>query len=435
MLKYLLVLLVWYVPNMMRFQVAIPIPGMNLLNLLFLACVLSYYVSKKKFPTPSPKAPLRGYLYFFWFVSFLALINAAMLGHKPNTIEDWIFYKNHVFYMCLYFLVFYAVRDWKVMNWVYWATIVTVAVAGLQAVVQAQAIGATSYSTGARVSGPFGYGWQLANFAGAFYAQYAPLIFCEMMYQKDRRIQAAMAAAFGVTVMGLFFTYSRKSYYALAAALTLVSATVNKKALLFIAVALVTFPLWAPQSAVERLFSEPEEPTAQAAVGAEAPGQDESTRSRFILWQGAVDMLADYPLGIGLERFKHHIGQYSVYSNLDAHNYYVLVLAEMGPLGEVAFLLLVFMTYLEGGRLWRVARTPRERALAAGFKGCMLSFMIINTFGSAFNFGIAMGNLWILAALVSRARIMIEQEEAQARQQARQQARVADAAAARPGAA
>jgi O-antigen ligase len=404
-LRASLVAIVLFMPNMLRFPFT-PLPGLNLLNILFIVALVMFVRAKRQFPDPSVRAPIRGYIWFFWIVSTIAMLNAWVLGDLPASFEDVVFLKNHIFYMLLYFLYFHAVRDRKTLDQVYWAIIVVTAVAGLEAMRQAASIGATSYSVGARVSGPFGQDWTASNTAGVFYAQFAPVIFSEFLYQKDLRLRILLGGAFAITVLGLFVTYSRKSYYALAAACALVGASASKLVLIGIAAAVLTFPLWAPESAVQRLQgSEEEKAEAGGAI-------DESTESRFILWAGAMQMWKDYPMGVGLERFKHHIGNYSVYSHLDAHNYYVLVLAEMGPLGLLAYLLMILMMYREGSRLAKVAKTPRDKALAGGFRGAMVAFMIANSFGSAFNFGIIMGNLWALAALVSRARLMIEQADA-----------------------
>lgn len=401
MLMYMLVVLVAFMPNMRRFQFT-PLPGVNLLNIFFVIALILFFAAKPKFTDPPRSAPLRNYLFFFWLVSLMAMLNGMIRGDVPASLNDIIFFKNHVFYMGLYFLYFHAVRDRKTLDWIYWALIIVTAVAGLQAVRQYMALGATSYSTGARVSGPFGHGWQSSNTAGVFYAQYAPIIFGELLYQKRKFLKLGLAGAMAITVLGLFYTYSRKSYYALAAGVMLMGASASKAVLVVIASVVLSFPVWAPDSAVERLLgSEEQQETGE---------KDESTESRYVLWEGAIAMWQDNPMGVGLERFKHHIGSYSPISNLDAHNYYVLVLAEMGPLGEFAYLLMIFMMYREGSKLAKVARSAREKALASGFKGAMVAFIIANTFGSAFNFGDMMGNLWVLTALVSRMRCMIEGE-------------------------
>lgn len=400
-LMCILVVLPLFMPNMRRFSFT-PLPGVNLLNIFFVVALVLFFSARGQFRDPPRAAPLRPYLFFFWFVSLMAMINAWIQGDKPASIDDIIFYKNHVFYMGLYFLYFHAVRDRKTLEWVWWALVVVTAVAGLQAVRQYMSLGASAYSTGARVSGPFGEGWEQSNTAGVFYAQYAPIVLAELIYQKRKLLKLGLLGAFIITVMGLFYTYSRKSYYALAAGAVLMGASASKLLMICITAVILSFPVWAPDSAVQRLLGTQEEK--------ETGAKDESTESRYILWEGAMNMWQEHPLGVGLERFKHHIGSYSTISNLDAHNYYVLVWAEMGPLGEVAYLLMVFMMWREGAKLAKVARTPREKAVASAYRGGMLAFIIANTFGSAFNFGDMMGNLWVLTGLVSRLRFMIEDE-------------------------
>ena len=415
-LGYCLVLLVLFMPNMRRFTFT-PLPGLNLLNIFFLVIVWAYYSARPHFTGPPRAAPISKYIFFFWFASFIALMNAMLLSEKPASIDEVVFFKNHIFYMGLYVVFFHAMRNRKMVDQVYWAIIVVTAVAGLQAVRQYMSIGATGYSTNARVSGPFGETWHNANMAGVFYAQFASVIFAELVFQRNKLLKLGLLGGFLITVMGLFYTYSRKSYYALAAATMLMGASASKALLIIILGVVGTFPVWAPDSAVERIMGNPEEKLQPPRVNKEGEEQsmDESTESRFILWEGAMKMWGDHPMGVGFERFKHYIGQYSPISNLDAHNYYVLVLAEMGPLGEFAFLLMVFMMYREGSKLAKVAKTPREKALAIGHRGAMLSMVIANTFGSAFNFGDMMGNMWVLTALVSRMRCIIEDEAAEAR--------------------
>jgi len=403
-LDFFLVLMVVVMPNLRRFSFSI-LPGLNLLNILFMFVL--YFMHKEATERadkrPSPSAPAGGYMLFFWVVSFMAMINAMLFSEVSASMNDVIFYKNHIFYMGLYFVYFHAVRTRRSLDLVYWTLIIVTAIAGLEAVRQRMSFGGSGYSTGVRVSGPFGAGWENSNVAGVFYAQFASIIFAEMLFQKKKLLKLGLLGGFIIAVMGLFYTYSRKAYYAFAAAAVLMGATVSKWVLVVITAVVLTFPLWAPESAVERLMGNAEEKADHA-------GPDESTESRYILWAGAMSMWQDHPVGVGLERFKHYIGQYSPISNLDAHNYYVLVFAEMGPLGEFAYLLMVFMMYREGAKLGKVARTPREKALASGFRGTMVSYIICNTFGSAFNFGEMMGNLWVLAGLVSRMRLMIEQE-------------------------
>mgnify|MGYP001391775273 CR=1 FL=1 len=74
---------------------------------------------------------------------------------------------------------------------------------------------------------------------------------------------------------------------------------------------------------------------------------------------GFVASAAKYHwFGIGANRFKSEIGNYSRYSGKDAHNYYVLTLAETGWQGLLSLLWLVWAMWRLGGRLSRAAFDP-----------------------------------------------------------------------------
>jgi hypothetical protein len=406
--------MVLFMPNMRRFPFT-PAPGINILNILFIFTIIIWFFNKKnkQLNQKESSSPLGLYIILFLAASFFSFLNAIFSSDTPGSLDDFVFFKNHLFYISLYFLYFHIVNDRKTLNYVYWAIIIVTAIAGLETVYQHLSIGVSGYSVSARVSGPFGHSWHSANTAGVFFAQFIPVIFSEIFYQRDKILRLGLLGSIIIAVLGLFYTYSRKSYYALAAAIVLISSGVSKTGLIIVSTIILSFPLWAPSSVVERLNgSETEVPVVKQKSNGEQieTTMDESTTSRFILWEGAMLMWNEYPMGVGLERFKSHIGKYCDISNMDAHNYYVLVLAEMGLFGEITFIFMLFMMYREGVKLTKVAKSPREKALANGFKGALLALIIANTFGSAFNFGNMMGNFWVLTALVSRMRILIDEE-------------------------
>src|SRR3546814_15238544 len=108
-----------------------------------------------------------------------------------------------------------------------------------------------------------------------------------------------------------------------------------------------------PDSVTQRV----EETEQSTASGDEK--LDTSTASRFEIWTGAALMWSEHPIGVGMNRFKRYIGHYSKYVGYDAHNFYVLTTAELGPLGIDALLLALL-------RLWFLANNFRARAANSG---------------------------------------------------------------------
>lgn len=82
---------------------------------------------------------------------------------------------------------------------------------------------------------------------------------------------------------------------------------------------------------------------------------DPSSVWRLVYWQAAVEMVSDYPFGIGLGNFHHFIMEYipGLTYIRSAHNTFLACLAELGWPGFIIFLMIVIAT------LWRLADTRR----------------------------------------------------------------------------
>ena len=117
-----------------------------------------------------------------------------------------------------------------------------------------------------------------------------------------------------------------------------------------------------------------------------------------------MGMLKEHPLGVGLFRFRDNIGNYCKYKHLDAHNFYVLTIAEMGPQGEIIFILLLIAMMRLGKFLRQNAPRgdPERQALALGFTVMSICVMLGNIYGSPFLEGAVMAPYWALGGLLER---------------------------------
>jgi O-antigen ligase len=232
-----------------------------------------------------------------------------------------------------------------------------------------------------------------------------PMFIALLLFARGRlswRLFGSIGAC--VLVGGILFTYSRQSYFIALLGLTLLvwrrGFGTTVLAALFLA---AVFP-FLPQGAFERV----EETQQQDTQGEQR--YDESTESRWELWKGAFAMWEENPAGIGLNRFKGEIGSYSIYSGKDAHNYYVLTLAEAGLQGVIGLLWLVL-------GLWRLARWAANAAtddeacaFTYGFQVAILGMALGNVYGSPFSEGSVMCAIWALAAIIERYTQLREQQ-------------------------
>ncbi|MGY0559807.1 MULTISPECIES: O-antigen ligase family protein [unclassified Luteimonas] len=278
-------------------------------------------------------------------------------------------------------------------------TLVVAAVAGLQAVSQGLQFDPAQFADGQRATGPFG-AISAANRAGVYFAMFLPMFVALALQpdcQKPLRLMAVAAGA--VLVAAILFTFSRQSYVIAALGITLLlfHRSFTAAALAMLVIAIIGASVL-PDSVIQRI-----DETRQMNAGGVA-SFDGSTASRLEIWKGALAMLADHPAGVGLGRFREHIGDYTVYPGMDAHNGFVRALAECGPLALAMMLWLVW-------RLWQLARrarsatrdsNPASRALGVGLAVAVIAMVLGNLFGSPYFDGLVMHSFWILCGLMER---------------------------------
>jgi O-antigen ligase len=130
---------------------------------------------------------------------------------------------------------------------------------------------------------------------------------------------------------------------------------------------------------------------------------DESTESRFIIWEGASQMIAERPWGIGLNHFPREMGRYVPgYNKFDAHNGYILVTTEMGVQGLIVLVILLGSLLNLSRKVEQVNTSEEAKSLGTAFQISVIAAILANLFGSRFFNGEVMGNFWILSGLVAR---------------------------------
>jgi hypothetical protein len=117
-----------------------------------------------------------------------------------------------------------------------------------------------------------------------------------------------------------------------------------------------------------------------------------------------MSMWGSNPIGVGLNRFKKEIGNSSSHKGFDAHNFYVLTLAECGPQG-LATLLFLFYTLWQLTKFVRAHAPPEDPehlALALGFTVAVICTALGGIYGSPTLEGAVMAPFWALCGLLER---------------------------------
>lgn len=397
MLRLLLACAIILLPNAMYVAIGAGIPGLNFSNLLFLVLLGALAVSPKD---SMPAVRGTGYLtppllLLFSALSFAFLI--TQIEGSTDPLADATRLKNAIFYPLFYFVYRRSRMNLRGTRQLILLVLIVAVGAGLQAIAQGMQYGFGHFVETQRAAGPFG-DITMANRAGAFYAMFLPMLAAIAVVFQRKAIRVTALVGCVLLATAILFTYSRQAYLiALVGMLVLLMHRSVLAAILAGALLLGSVTLF-PQSVVERVQS------TQQVTAAGTTAVDPSTERRMEIWDGALAMWSDHPAGVGLGRFSSTIGEYSRHSGRDAHNTFILVLAEAGPLALAAMLWLLWRLWRLALRIGRAApiNDVETRALALGFKVAVLSMALSNVFGSAFFHGLIMANFWVLCGLLER---------------------------------
>jgi len=333
------------------------------------------------------------------FVAMLIGFAAAHWHDLADVAKDLREAKVAVLFPFLYLAYRRCGLDLKTTRQLIVLSLVVAVGAGLVAVGQGLSFNLGEFSETQRATGPFGP-IKMANRAGVFFAIFLPMLVAIVLQSRQRPlVRGAALAGSLVLAMAILFTYSRQAYLIglFGIMVLLVWRSIPAAALAGVLMVVVMLTVL-PDSVVDRV-----QETQQVDASGEV-SLDVSTTSRFTIWSGTLAMLRDHPAGVGLNRFGDHIGDYTSYAGKDAHNGFLLTLAECGPLGLLA-LLWVFW------RLWRMTHWLRRSPGAAGPEGgtyergftlAVVSMALGNMYGSPFFDSVIMSNVWILCGLMER---------------------------------
>jgi O-antigen ligase len=257
---------------------------------------------------------------------------------------------------------------------------------------------------GGRSNGPFlDY-----NAFGALFYLAVPPAFLALARAPARRARMALTGFIALCLLALFATASRGAIGILVLLLAPLLLGLWRSGTPWRAPAALLLLLVGLAYGAVRFL--PENPVTREVVNL---GADQSTQDRLAMWQSTLDIWRERPLiGQGLGSYKlhylHHRSPAERSSSGDlAHNDYLQLLAEGGPLLAGLLILAGLATLLLAARLWRrlgPGHAPAERA--AALEGWVMALPVLGLFLHAgVNFIFYVAPLALLAGLyLARAR-------------------------------
>lgn len=265
---------------------------------------------------------------------------------------------------------------------------------------------AFAFSYVGRSKGVFGYPkpFSMLSMTGALIA------WSLFLSTADRRKRRFYLVVTGVCTLGLLYSYARAGYLGLAAGLFLLCWFRDRRWLWLFVLALVTFPIWAPQTVIDRILFTFFSYGDVAAI-------DESSSMRFIIWPGALEAITMRPwFGWGNESLiSFNWVRFFPETTMayDAHQIFFNIAVDFGAVGLVLFLYFAFCLLKEGWLLYRAGRRwerPFETALGLAFVATVAGAFISNIAHSVLFSGPEMPYLYGFAAITARARRILHDE-------------------------
>ncbi|HCD38283.1 MAG TPA: hypothetical protein DEQ77_06130 [Candidatus Omnitrophica bacterium] len=400
-----LLILVAYVPfsKILIGRFDAQITGLNLTNVLIFIVTLGWlancYNTRKKIFT---KSSLNLVVLLFCLWGFFSLMMARFLYGEFYDLESFfILFKRWVTPIFLYFIGLNMVKNRETFKKVMFVAMFSTFIIALMAIRDYMNVGGGSLEE-SRVGGVF----EQPNMLGAFFV-YNMFFFLSFFLYYYRSLKYwLLLIPFLACLRGIMVTFSRGAYLAFGAG-GIMTTFFRSKVLFIIAMFLfmasLINPIYLPQGMRERLAS---------TFGGEKVMStnveditDKSAGNRIIIWKGAIEMIKAKPMfGFGYGTFPYIIGYFiPAMKDVDAHNTYLIIAAEMGIPALLIFLLILFM--LIKNAVWLLKRTKERyfKAFAVGILGNIFGLLLANMFGSRLNSEEVSSYFWIYAGLIMAA--------------------------------
>jgi hypothetical protein len=221
-----------------------------------------------------------------------------------------------------------------------------------------------------KVSATFGN----RNVFGGYLALVVPLMVGVALYETALWRRIGLLA---VSVLALLITLSGGAMLAIAVTLGLLCALRGKAAFIaFAAVFIVMFVLVLPRL--------PRHNDVVLDESVRLFNDNNEVSLRYTEWQAATVMIAEHPwLGVGIGNYQDNIGGYfgvlprpTGVVEHDSENLYLVIASSTGWLGLAAFLGLLFTFGITATRRFFTLTDSRDRGIALGLLGAILSFAI-----------------------------------------------------------
>jgi O-antigen ligase len=247
------------------------------------------------------------------------------------------------------------------------------------------------FSYGLRYAGTLGYAGE--NGLAAFEAQLGLFCLGLLPFIRRKAMQAGLLIFAVTCVYCLMLSFSRGGYLGFLVGLLFLGVVYERKLLILLLGLVLTWQALVPTAVTERIFMTYED------------GQiDSSAGQRVTMWEDALGLIQQRPvIGSGFDTYEF-MGRVDEFR--DTHNLYLKLLVEMGVIGLVVFLMLMWKSLGIGYRLFRTADDSLFRGIGLGLAAVIVCTLVVNLFGDRWMYLQVTGYTWVILGLAARAQII-----------------------------
>ena len=240
------------------------------------------------------------------------------------------------------------------------------------------------------------------NVLGAFLVISTVLAVSLLLGQRRWLPRILLAGVVGLGAYATLLTISRGAMIALSLGILYVSLRSSRVVTLVILAAILTSPVWAPETVKQRVMA-----TTRPVEESDDVELEGSAQARLDTWNATVQVASEHLLdGVGFGGLGYVLRDTGTRMGLthtkdSTHNTFLRVLGEMGIFGLGLYLFLLWKCWSLSQAGIRAARTRLDRQLAVGMGGATLAILVNCWFGDRFFEFDIMCAYWMVAAMVN----------------------------------
>lgn len=370
--------------------------GRTVIDLIFVGMIVSWLAKRD-----------REVDYSFSYIPIAALVITTFLGVlngmnnvdvgasflKDTRLRDW---KNYAMMPLIYVIVMNNMRNKDEIRKSCVAMFIAVALQGILFYKNFADRSVEHFTYEGREGGTFAF--LGPNHLASFFVEYCMIAIALFFGMKKEEGKWLKILCGGVVVSSVYATvwlFSRGAYAGLLAGVC-AYALLRKRILVPFIVILVLF--WQsilPVPVVERINS-----TLQ-----EGMEEHETMGHRKKVWERSIEVYKQHPVfGIGYRTFQYTKQRGDTLG--DSHNMFLSVMAEMGTIGLVVFVLILLTAMSRGIILYRAAADPFLRHLGLGFFLSTITIAVMNLFGDRWSYIMMQAFYWTFWGLVDKGIVL-----------------------------